>query len=183
MINKNLINLILISFSALMLHSVAIPAYNGLGDGTLGIKGAVQSYYKNKNITDSLDSARRLSSDTDGQVYGYQNINEDYLAKVEQSIPSKKEIIRNINDVDILAKDNKLKITAIKFTKPVPIRNIKSHVLTLSATGDYFAFSNFLKRLETSLELYSIKTLNITTDPIENTLGYNLTIETYETNK
>ncbi len=183
MINKNLINLILISISALMIYSIAIPAYNGLGDGTLGIKGAVQSYYKNKNITDSLDKARSLSSDTDGQVFGYQNINQDYLAKLEQSIPLKKEIIRNINDLDILAKENKLKITSIKFTKPVQVKNTKSHILTVSATGDYFAFSNFLKRLETSLELYNIKSLNITTDPIENTLGYNLTIETYETNK
>lgn len=183
MINKNLINLVLISFSALMLYSVAIPAYNGLGDGPLGIKGMVQSYYKNKNITDSLNSAIAISADSDGQVFGYKNINQDYLTKLDQSIPTKKEIIRNINDVDLLAKDNKLKITSIKFTKPVQIKNIKSHVLTLSATGDYFAFSNFLKKLETSLELYSIKTLTITTDPIENTLGYNLTIETYETNK
>lgn len=183
MINKNLLNLLLITFSGFLAYVIILPSYNGTGYNYFNIEGAVQSYYENKNINEKLDKAKNLTENASGEASAYKDISTHYLTKLMQSIPFKKDIIRNINDLDTLATSNKLKIVSIKFTKPTDLsKNPKAHILSMNISGEYLGFINFLKKIEKSLELYSVKSLAITTDE-ETNLTYSLTIETYETNK
>ena len=62
---------------------------------------------------------------------------------------------------------------------------IKIYEISFNVKGDYFNFFNFVKEFENSLEIYNIKSLNITSsesDSIFNEVKYIITAETYEIN-
>lgn len=191
MMNKNIINLLLLIISGAIFFVVVIPAYNGLGFNNLKLSGFINEYYKNKSITDYLTTARELNGSVDKDVEGFNNISQDYLAKIIKAAPNKKDVARNINDIYNLGLKNKLSVSDFKFTKPSLSNNQavqqskKVYEISFNVKGDYFNFFNFVKEFENSLEIYNIKSLNITSsesDSIFNEVKYIITAETYEIN-
>ncbi len=191
MMNKNIINLLLLIISGAIFFVVVIPAYNGLGFNNLKLNGFINEYYKNKSITDYLTTARELNGNVDKDVEAFNNISQDYLDKIIKAAPSKKDVARNINDIYNLGLKNKLSVSDFKFTKPSLSNNQaaqqskKVYEISFNVKGDYFNFFNFVKEFENSLEIYNIKSLNITSsesDSIFNEVKYIITAETYEIN-
>lgn len=191
MINKNVINILLFAAALVIFFIIIIPGYNGLGFNNLKLTGFVNEYYKNKSINSYLATARELNSNIDSEVQAFENISEDYLNKIVKAAPNKKDIARNINDVYTLGLQNKLAISDFKFVKPNLSNNTetkqskKVYELSFNVKGDYRDFFEFIKQFENSLEIYNIKSLNITSggsDTSFNEIKYLITAETYEIN-
>ncbi len=191
MINKNITNILLFAISTVIFFVVIVPAYNGMGFNNLKLTGFVNEYYKNKSINGYLITARELNSSVDAEVQAFENIPEDYLSKIVKATPNKKDIARNINDIYTLGLQNKLAISDFKFVKPSLSNSVeakqdkKVYEISFNAKGDYRDFFEFVKQFENSLEIYNIKSLNITSgrgDTSFDEVKYLITAETYEIN-
>jgi hypothetical protein len=197
--NKKLTNLLLLGAFAAIFLTTTLPLYNSGGYNNFGLTGFINEYYKNKSLGGHLETARSIEIDAAAELVSFNGISEDYLDKMARSAPQKKDILRSINDIYNIGLENKLDVTGFTFTKPTPSpaqtfqHPKKVYEISFMVAGDYYNFFNFMRGIESSLEIYNIKNINIspvekdgTEDEEENlkdeSLRYTITLETYEIN-
>jgi Tfp pilus assembly protein PilO len=172
------------------MYSFAYPFYNGGGLKVFPEKKSVTELQaENKELSDSYGIAKSLSQNTKSESAAFASISQQEKDRINLAIPKEMDISRTINDINQLVKNTGLKMTDIKFTKnsnsSKTLSKLTVYQLNFSLEGEYPKFKIFLKNMENSLELYTVKSISLAESTgVEDGAGlfkYNMTVDAYET--
>ena len=188
--NKTYINLGLFASGALIMWMFAFPLYSGNGQNILNAKSVVEWKKELEQKNKELELAQELQKRAETETVQYNRIDTELKNKIEQMIPAKVDIPRLFNNMSILAKNSGLKLDSINYSKsanPDGIDQLNSYKITMSLSGDYLKFRDFLEDLQNSLQLYrnssifftSVKSTD-TRNQDEDGQKFNVTFDAYE---
>jgi Tfp pilus assembly protein PilO len=184
--NRNILNILLYTIAASVLFIFLLPNYNSTGYNVLGLKGLVYKWEENKKLINSLKVANDLYKSSDSNLSGYSSIPQEYMDKINTALPKEKDMARNINDIDALAKSKDIVVSEFKFSRNLndaKKKTYNTHEISFSAAGDYKDFKEFLLSLEKSLEIHNVKSVSVSQNQ-DNVSGfkmkYSITLETYQ---
>jgi Tfp pilus assembly protein PilO len=188
--NKTILNSAIFIVAFLLMYSFAYPFYNGGGLKVFPEKKSVTELQaENKELSDSYGIAKSLSQNTKSESAAFAGISQQEKDRINLAIPKEMDISRTINDINQLVKNTGLKMTDIKFTKnsnsSKTLSKLTVYQLNFSLEGEYPKFKTFLKSMENSLELYTVKSISLAESTgAEDAAGlfkYNMTVDAYET--
>jgi Tfp pilus assembly protein PilO len=112
-------------------------------------------------------------------------VTEDNRSKIEMAIPKNKNMPRNLNDLDKLSKAHNLKAEGFNYSKDGSSKSgrINTYFIDLTLQGEYKDFLEFLNSIDKSIELYNIKSLDVTNSTDDfgtNNFSYRVQLETFE---
>jgi Tfp pilus assembly protein PilO len=188
--NKTYINLGLFASGALIMWMFAFPLYSGNGQNILNAKSVVEWKKELEQKNKELELAQELQKRAETETVQYNRIDTELKNKIEQMIPAKVDIPRLFNNMSILAKNSGLKLDSINYSKsanPDGIDQLNSYKITMSLSGDYLKFRDFLEDLQNSLQLYRISSIFFTSVKSTDTRNqdedgqkFNVTFDAYE---
>jgi len=149
--NKTYINLGLFASGALIMWMFAFPLYSGNGQNILNAKSVVEWKKELEQKNKELELAQELQKRAETETVQYNRIDTELKNKIEQMIPAKVDIPRLFNNMSILAKNSGLKLDSINYSKsanPDGIDQLNSYKITMSLSGDYLKFRDFLEILK-----------------------------------
>lgn len=145
-----------------------------------------------------LEQSKEIKDKRDNLVASYGSISEADIEKLNKIIPTKFNVILLANDLNFLAGKNSVAIKDFKNNDQTPagIDGIddsgsviyKSHNVSISVTGDFPQFMQFIRDIESSLQLMDVTNINIkavTGETVANSkaklgsLTYSVEIQTY----
>lgn len=190
--NKTVLNILLFIIPIAIIWQFAYPLYSGSGSELLDRKSVQYYIARKKDLDNTYKMAEGLASRGEEETKAYQSIPLDQKNRIESSITSDFDIARTVNDLSTLARNNKLKISDIKFSKSNQVKKNNTNVFPVSFSfnleGDYVDFKNYITSIESSLELFTIKSLAFSEPSIDNTninkkTKFSITLESYELKK
>lgn len=164
MSKNTIINLILLGASIMMIYAWLYPNYNGGGLNIFNRSNIIYEIAKSKQ----LDEVKMLANDLNGvgqeQVNYYNTLPISVRQSIDTAIPNKVDMARIINDIDKLTKRFNLKSVNVNYNKTSSVENPGLYVYELNVpiVGDYRDVRAFIAELESSLQIYNIKTISMT---------------------
>jgi len=186
--NKNLITLLISIVAFSLLYTIALPLYTDTGLNLLEKKSIMVLQSENEELKQSLDTAKSLATYVQTESINFNEIPPIEKMRIDMSIPKKIDLVRVINDVNQMANNNNLAIEGTRFARSSQgasnIPNLNFYKIDFTLEGSYSDFKNFVKVVENSLQLYTIKTISFTKTDDARTpeFKFNVSLETYETN-
>lgn len=118
-----------------------------------------------------LERSKDIKEKRDNLVAAYGSISEADIAKLNKIIPAKFNAILLANDLNFIATKNSVVIKDFKNNDQTPggidgtdeSGNVvyRSHNISVSVTGDFPQFMQFIKDIESSLQLMDITNISI----------------------
>ena len=150
---------------------------------------------KKAQYTDILEKAKELKDMRDAALTEYNNISEDNLARLNKIIPKKFNSTLFANDVNAIASKHGMSVSWLKVENSGPEAHngentdtsqgevYKTISASFKVSGQYEKFIDFIKDLETNLELVDVVSLSVKQvggDKIlQNFQDYSVEINTY----
>jgi Tfp pilus assembly protein PilO len=110
---------------------------------------------------------------------------ESRLGVLDEALPSKPDLVRNLKLIEKIASDNRVLITSISIGEippesddTVPFANLKRQNMTMSVAvvGDYPSIRTFVEKLQESRRAIIVDTVNFTLDEGRNSRRLRATI-------
>lgn len=162
---QSYINFGLFALGGIIMWFFAFPFYAGNGQNILGVKSVMDYKKENLGKMQDLALAEELQDRVKSETAAYEALDLTLRQKVTQMIPVKVDIPRLFNDVSALVKNAGLKLDDITYGKTVSpdgIESLNGYKINLSMSGDYLNFREFIKSLQSSLQLYRISSMTFT---------------------
>jgi hypothetical protein len=143
----------------------AFPLYAGNGQSILNRKSVIDLNKENAQKQNELKLAKDLQERAAEETAAYEAIDTDLKEKINKMIFTTVDIPRLFNDISILVKNSGLKMGAISYSKtsaPDGLNQLNSYKISLSVSGDYLKFREFMKSMQNSLQLYRISSIFFT---------------------
>jgi Tfp pilus assembly protein PilO len=185
---KNVFSLILIALSFGLLFAYIIPQYDSLS--TLNATKA--------NYESALASAHKLSTVRDALLANYNSISDADKANLAKMIPSTFDPVKLVSDISTDAAQYGMSISQVKIgtsagaaapsavtVSPTASSTYQTYQVAFSTTGQYVSFVQFLKDIESSVQLLDLQKLTISSTQASKAgpevLTFNVTLDTYAT--
>lgn len=143
----------------------AFPLYAGNGQNILNRKSVMDLRKESEQKQNELSLAKELQERAEKETAAYESIDADLKEKINKMIFTTVDIPRLFNDISILVKNSGLKmgnITYAKTSAPDGLNQLNSYKISLSVSGDYLKFRDFMKSMQNSLQLYRISSIFFT---------------------
>lgn len=184
---KNVMSLILIALAIGLFFVYVLPQYSSLS--TLR---ATESSYQS-----ALASAKQLQTVRDTLLNSYNSISDSDKAKLTEMIPTTFDPVKLVSDISIDAAQYGMTVSGVKIdnanvgddtsradiTSGVATSTYQTIQLSFTTTGQYTSFMQFLKDLESSVELLDLEKLSIQSSRTATgpeSLNFDVTLDTYE---
>ncbi len=181
--DKNLVKILLYVLGFAVMYCVTIPLYYDGGYNVLEKKSLLYLMAQNKKADSDISDFSNKIFNIKSVYKEYQNISQSSKDKINSVILEDLDILRTLYDLDELVKDNGLSMLSLpkysigRVSKDSPIR---TYNFSMSFTGDYFKFLDFLNNLNNSLQVYKIKSLTLSKDETKTDYNFELVLESYE---
>lgn len=165
---------------------ILLPLNDGRGYNLMTLDNIVTEYSRSRILKTKYVQALNLKSSGDKIVQDYNTVTDEDKNKILSAIPPVKDIPRRLNDIDKLCTKFNLVSEGLKISKNNSLKadRINYYDVSLTLTGDYKDFTNFLAELDKSLEIYNAKSVAVTNGKEGigvDKLSYSLLLETFET--
>lgn len=162
---QSYINIALFALGGLIMWFFAFPLYAGNGQNILNRKSVMDLRKESEQKQNELALAKELQERAEKETAAYESIDADLKDKINKMIFTTVDIPRLFNDISILVKNSGLKMGSITYAKtsaPDGLNQLNSYKISLSVSGDYLKFRDFMRSMQNSLQLYRISSIFFT---------------------
>lgn len=180
--SKNLLNILLAISSFAVYYLIINPLYTGVGSVWQPSQSVTSLRDLNTKYTEAIAQASALQIQADTLKTQYSGLSDESKQKMEVMVPDSIDPVRLINEVSNIGNQSGLFLGNLAYnTSPASNANKQgSYVVSFSVTTTYPKFKELMHNIETSLRLFTIKSVAFTIPAKDNSLiDFQVKLETY----
>lgn len=179
--SKKILNILLILTTFFTYYVFINPLYSGMG-GVFSFGEGVKTLKNKKAEYDSaVMEADKLVKDAQEKVEAYDKLSEEERERMSVMLPESVDTIRLMHEISMLSITSGMPVSNLAVSESEPASNGKGVVtVNLSVKSSYAKFKEFMKVIENSMRLFSVKSVTFNAPETDGEpVTFNVILETY----
>ncbi len=173
----------LYGISGALIWMFILPSYNGSGHNLMNRDQLLKKYEDQKKAEELKEKAKLLSDDGIQLAEQYKSFKESDKKRLLAAIPIGVDVVRALNEITAITESSKLELKSISYGENDGSNN-KNKLYTpvsfsVGVSASYDQIYDYIEKLQLNLRVFSIKSVDIKTNKIENKIDASIIFSTF----